>query len=1051
MKLNAAQQQAVAHPHDAPLTVIAGAGTGKTQLLTERFIRLATDVGLAPERILCLTFTRKGAANMRQRILARLRTAGQAVVRPDALWITTFHSAAWRMLHDDLLGAGFAPDTSVMTELERAALEDRVWLATGAEETRATAPTVGVLWEQPAALQRAVFTTLGSLAMQGVMGADIPAFLAGLRGPAYDAFEAAIKERLDNQARFEGRADTQRALDAIAEHAAAEAATADLLGAVSERYAAACAAAHRLDYTDILLRATALCERDGRWPGRFDAVLVDECQDTNGAQFRFLRAIAADGYANVSVVGDRKQSIFSFQGARPDNAHVVGGTEVALTENYRSVAPILNVANEAVRAVAPDDPPLRAAAPDGVPVRPAAAGPRVWFTRLLRERDEAAWIAEEADALVAAGVHPGSVMIVVRSRARFPAIARALRGADVPYYISDRRAAWENEVLKTAVAILRVAVDPLDDVAMVRLLQEEPVALPDGELFAIVGGRPYEHSVYQAMAASSDERVRARADMVANLAARAETMPGAEFVSHAMRAWGLLDHVLAHDDAARSQFAALAQLYGAAARTFAAVPTPGMREFVTAVRDGRIGNLAEHTADQDADLHAVRISNIHQVKGLEFPIVFVAGLGPSRLPNTQTLANVFGFDEHLGFAQRRTWQGADVGRWKVALEDEWRARTLAEEQRLLYVAMTRAQERLYLTTSTRYPQQHRLDEPKFFIERLEQWIETATDDAVRLRLDEHPPPPTEEERAAINPPARPPDGDASVDQAAAAATAQERITWSPPAPPAPPTITLSFTQVSAFLDCPRLYAFRYRDRIPERWGAPADADEAPEAARDGLDPRVLGNLVHRALEVYHSEGGSSSGGGVDHALAVALCDTAGSNAAYRDRAYTMLQRYAGWAVSRATVERCEAPFVLLLPAADGGPAVRLRGAIDRIDRTPDGIAVWDYKSGDPAYAATGYAMQLRLYALAAEQALALGPVVRAGIIALAAEVEAAACVPIDVAPALRQEAAATVREVATRIGAGDLSVNPECDTRRPCASCAYRGICPDARNTVPAD
>ncbi len=1050
---NAEQARAVDQPHDTPVAVIAGAGTGKTQLLTARFLRLVREVRLDPERILCLTFTRKAAQVMRSRILTGLREAGLPVPQPHALWVLTFDAAAWRVLRDDPLQAGLAMDVRLLNEGETAMAEERVWTAACADDTTPFRAVLGALWERPADIKTAAFGALDRLAKTGVPPAEIPHHLAAPREAGYTRLRDTLENRLaTGPARFKGRAAMRRAVPKLAAQQEAEAATADFLQTLGERYATARGAAHTLTFTDVLQRATEVCTRSDRWRDRFDAVLVDECQDTNAAQFRFVQALAAPGYGNVTVVGDRKQSIYSFQGARPENTGELKVPPIPLVQNYRSVGEILDAAHHLIQSLMPEEPALEPAA------RGHADAPRVWFTRLHTEAAEAQWIAAEIASLHDAGVPLAQIMILVRTRGRFAALQTALHERGLPHEIVDKAAAWDLPILKTAVALLRLALDPLDDLAAVRVLQEPPVELSDAELVELLHDRQGA-SIVAHLRACADPALRDRAVLLDELAEAATTMPGAEFVSHAIRRWGLLGAALERDDAVRADFRALAQLYAAAARAFAAVPAPSLREFVQAVRDDRVAIQTDQAGETEPPRATVRLSNVHQVKGLEFPIVFIAGLGARRFPDIQTVTTHLTYDDHLGFAQLRSWENDAMVRWcvdggsafRTDLRERWRARKIAEEQRLLYVAMTRAQERLYLTTSTARPKPERLGEPRYFVERLEEWIADGAPGTQYLSPDGHAPAPLPPEVAAITgemaaapPPPAPVDPAALAAQAAAA---KDRIDWRATPVGTAQVVTLSFTQLSAYLACPRLHEYRYVRRVPAFDGRVVESDETPGYGDAGRSAAAKGRLVHRTLELFHTPGGGARGD-VRAALEIAAAEAPDATAQDRSDAEALVTRYAGWALSRAPVQECEPDFVVPISGAAGGLGVRVRGAIDRIDRADDGVAIWDYKTGNPDRAAltVKYATQVRLYAYAAERALGLGPVRRAGLIALEAESDAEAIVEIDIAPDDIEDALDKVRTAARHIADGVFTVDKAgAHAKRPCDYCEYRGWCGDRR------
>lgn len=185
------------------------------------------------------------------------------------------------------------------------------------------------------------------------------------------------------------------------------------------------------------------------------------------------------------------------------------------------------------------------------------------------------------------------------------------------------------------------------------------------------------------------------------------------------------------------------------------------------------------------------------------------------------------------------------------------------------------------------------------------------------------------------------------------------------------------------------------------------------------------------------------------ALSAALEDVRGDREPYRARAEPLLRKYVQWPLAREHVIDREAEFVVRLPAGPNAPVVRIRGSIDRIDETPDGVRIWDYKTGraDADHLRGAYALQLRLYAYAAEHALGHKRIASAGLIALDAPTAEAASVIVDTNPKDIKDALQQASEAAAHIAGAESFVMDAAGAHagRPCAGCEYRGWCPDAR------
>ncbi len=462
--LNEAQRRAVTH-EGGPLLILAGAGTGKTRVVTARIAHLI-DRGADPCRILAVTFTNKAAREMRDRVLA-LRGARS---RGDGPAISTFHAFGLRFLREEHEALGLPRTFTLADESDQLAATRQALRAAG---VAATAVSPGAarfrisLWKN-----------------------------AGLTPE--EAF------RLD--------------LDTFEE---------DCARAFSE-YEAALARRRQLDFDDlILVPARALARDSGlasRWRSRFAHILVDEFQDTNGSQFALLRALL-EPRPDLCVVGDDDQSIYGWRGA--DIGHIrrfttafPGAAVVTLEQNYRSTNMILRAANQVI-ACNPGrrEKNLWSALGDGEPVVTHVADD---------EREEAEYVAVRLSRQNAGGAPWRSLAVLFRARTQARPVEESLRARRIPYRLIGARSFFDRREVRDLLAYLRLVADPGDEEALLRVINTPPRGIGPKTVDRL-NARSLEEriSVAAAVAASDDERVRGFADLLGRLRAVTPREPAA--------------------------------------------------------------------------------------------------------------------------------------------------------------------------------------------------------------------------------------------------------------------------------------------------------------------------------------------------------------------------------------------------------------------------------------------------------------------------------------------------------------------------------------------
>ncbi len=446
--LSDAQRAAVLHG-DGPLLIIAGAGTGKTTVLTRRIAHLISSKRARPEEILALTFTEKAALEMAERV-DQLIPYGYAET-----WISTFHAFGDHVLRQAALQAGINPEFRVLTRPEQVIfLRER-------------------LWRLP--LKR--FRPLGDPTqhLQALLGLVS-------RAKDEDVSPAAYRAWAETQAAAAATDEERDAADRHLELAAFYAACQDLM-----------AEAGLVDFGDQIHRSLELLRaRPALLAGlreRFRYVLVDEFQDTNHAQLEMLRLMAGEGAPNITVVGDDDQAIYRWRGAAAGNLLAFRelypeARQVVLAENHRSTQVILDAASRLVaynnpfrlEVLAGIDKRLRSSRPGGPPVR------HHHFDTVSAEADAVAGMVETR---LLAGLRPRDLALLVRSNGDADPFLRALNMKAIPHRFSGSRGLYAREEVRLLVAFLRVLANPDDSVSLFYLLASELYALPPPDLLRL--------------------------------------------------------------------------------------------------------------------------------------------------------------------------------------------------------------------------------------------------------------------------------------------------------------------------------------------------------------------------------------------------------------------------------------------------------------------------------------------------------------------------------------------------------------------------------------
>jgi len=1044
--LNRSQLRAVTHP-GGPLLAVAGAGTGKTRIVTARFAWLV-EQGAAPDELLALTFSSPAAAEMRERLETLIESPYED------LHVATFHSFCSRLLAEEALEVGLDPFFSPVTPADRLALllERIEELTIRHHEIRGN----------PAPLLASFVSRIDRLKDEMVSCADYRAYAERLIDEAGDGDDAS-------------RASAARELEFARLYA-------DHDRLLAERGA--------LDFGDLIVRAFRMLHEKPhvreRVSRRFRHVLVDEYQDINFAQGLLLRLLV-EQHENVTVVGDDDQAIYRFRGVSEKNLRdfereFPKTIVVRLERSYRSGRNILDAAHAVVER-SPARIEKRLTGPKGGRVR---------FWRCRSERAQAQALAAEAEALLLKeGVTPSEVCVLVRSvKNEGQVIASALEERAVPFQLVGSAAYFQRAEVRDVLAWLRLLADPNDSGAVVRALSRPPIELRSVDIARLTQlSRRRKLDMPSAIAAALEgpqlsQEGRDRAQSFLRLYRSAtgafdDRRPDA-FVLRLIERIGLRrQQVFATQADTVERLRNIAKLSELATGYMQREPQATVRDFTRYLCAVAESGLREEEAVSPSATPAVQVMTMHAAKGLEFDHVFVLGLSASRMPGPW----------------RRLRDVPDELLQESLPEAGGRELHEAEMRRLLHVAMTRARKSLVLawaeggavgTTPRPSPfyeeaRETLQAEEEVFDEELfgpaeglhstfrilrDELLDTVASVGGRLgemRLDTYldvdqavgrylellkvaalierakegqevgealtavneilGQVATREQREIMAASALDDwlldTGREAAHRPAAAENGSEP-SLDPFIPRRGGGLMLSASDIDTYRICPLKYKFARVFRIPQ-------------------EPTIhqrFGIVLHQVLERFHSAGGGSLKKLMD--LFEASWRRAGfgdsdDERQFRGRAVEALERY--WNEDRASEAEpvwFERSFAFRL-----GDHL-LRGRVDRVDRRPDGsYELIDYKTGKAKSAdELREDVQLSLYQMGARESWRLETSAQSYLFVLTGEK-----VPVEHSPEELERVKATVTEIADGIMKQEFEPKPSYEV---CSFCDYRIICPAA-------
>lgn len=601
--LNEPQRQAVLH-EAGPLLVLAGAGSGKTRVLTHRIANLLRTGKARPGEILAITFTNKAAQEMRERV--------ETVVGPRtrAMWVMTFHSANARILRAEADKLGYTRGFTIYDEQDSLRLVKRC-----AEELE-----IDTKRYAPRGIKRQISDAKNQLLDAAGYREKVSSFFEQTAADVYDLYERRIHTM------------------------------------------------NAMDFDDLLLRSVNLFELfpevRQRYTNQFRHILVDEYQDTNRTQYRWLELLAED-HRNLMVVGDEDQSVYRFRGADIRNIldfqkDFPDAEVIRLEQNYRSTQRILSVANAVISH------------------NKERLGKNLWtdqgegdlpvIRELEDEHNEARYVAGEVERLVDEGMSRDEIAVFYRTNAQARVLEDTLVRYGVSYQVIGGTKFYERAEIKDALGYLTWLTNPSDAVSFARVVNSPKRGIGDTTQSRIlshantVGEQVWEIAlrpdIVPGLGSAAVKAVGRFMSVMERLKERVETASVAELLQETLDESGYMEALRAERTIeAEGRIDNLEELVGVAREYDATAEEPTIEEFLQQIA------LFSQQDDLTSEEGIVTLMTIHNAKGLEYPVVFLIGMEQGVFPHMRSI------------------ESGDV----------------EEERRLAYVGMTRAKQKLYMT------------------------------------------------------------------------------------------------------------------------------------------------------------------------------------------------------------------------------------------------------------------------------------------------------------------------------------------------------------------
>ncbi|HTV74230.1 MAG TPA: DUF3553 domain-containing protein [Candidatus Acidoferrales bacterium] len=588
--LNDVQRDAVVHA-DGPVLIFAGAGSGKTRVLTHRIAYLVRERRVFPDRILAVTFTNKAAAELRSRL--------NALIGADArdIWAGTFHSICVRILRRDGRKIGIASNFAIMDDTDQRAILREVLHDLDYDERQIS----------PGAALDEIGKAKNALLTPDQYESKNTSFMGERFANVYREYEKRLRE------------------------------------------------SNGLDFDDLISQTIRLLEEDvetrTRYQNKFQYILVDEYQDVNFAQYR-LCAMLAEEHKNITVVGDDDQSIYSWRGSDYKNIlrfeeDFPGARVFKLEQNYRSTQAILTVANELVQ----NNATRRAKSL----FTKRAAGEPVTVYKADSERYEARYVVEKIKELVRDGAAYRDFLVLYRTNAQSRVFEETLLGEGIPYRVVGGVGFYARTEVKDMMAYLRYIVNPSDAVSFKRIVnvprrsigQQTIASLVDAAsaLGMSVGQAIFDSELLKRVVPKKQKELERFAELIDSLRKRAESYSVPDLLVAVMEESGYVRELRAEDTPeSHARLENLQELIGVAKEFETREEARALDDFLANIA------LVSDLDTLDTEASFVTLMTMHAAKGLEFPNVFLTGLEEGVFPHNRALTDMTELEEERRLA-----------------------------------------------------------------------------------------------------------------------------------------------------------------------------------------------------------------------------------------------------------------------------------------------------------------------------------------------------------------------------------------------------------------
>ncbi len=981
-ELTEEQLRAVAAPPDRPLKIFAGAGTGKTTVLIQRYLYLLQEHDFAPEQVLALTFTRKAAAELRSRVLEELddpQNASRAEIwNFDAFW--------WRLLTTNPHQSGVDDQWRIMEDTELDLFQPDI---------------IHRLYHDPRFQSQLPLSAVKTVELRRILldGLKvIPRLKLWLVDE--DHCKDSLQELYDAHVGDCSELDNARVREII-----------PLIDVLYRNYQEFLQQRKLLDFGDIMIRVhRMLCnhkELAKYYRESYRHILVDETQDTNPAQFEILKLLAKHGQTNVTMVGDDKQSIYGFRGTSPDMFRQFQAASEYLHGNFRSPNEVLDLATDLIcmdsywtdrrKEIALENPKVGKAE---VPV--------IFLHSAESREGEAQAVVARIRTLLSDGTPPESIALLFRARTAIGYFDRELQKYNIPHR-SVSGSFYQRPEIKDGLALLKLLTSTDEVGSLSRILERPPLSLTVKELHDVLVNNDSED---QTDLTRVVDDLKSRLQQVGALANRV-SLP--ELLYQAMVHSGVLAAGCLDPTSGSRILNNCTKLLRQAMSWNPAVVDDPLEYFVRLL-EHQIVHATKEEEETDNE-NCVQLLTVHKAKGLEFDHVFWCDVRDNPSRNVEMVDLDLHLDEvvdgqpvlsGLGLVVKaNTEKEKKESRFQEFKTTVVDCKHDSEEVRLQYVTVTRAKKTLTVTCSP-----SRGKTPKLF-ETIQGLLKDKSYVQVDWQLGD---------KEKITPseiiPKMAGDKNFWVEQLRPVATSLRRRMEA--ATHIDDTLLLTFSNLETYRECPRKLYWELVGQHME--DLDSDMIEDEDKMGGGVD---FGNVAHQLLAdlPFHSDCGSH----LDDYLS---SDHRYHMATARVRLERIIKNYHHLGFDTSQDIRTEIPWVVSLPVSNDH-TVMLRGVVDRLHRDDQGWVLLDYKTGRVSDELRDqYFRQLNLYRLAAESNIFPG-VISPGVIIV--EIETGDIIEVPENPHVKQEVITAAQSVFSR----DY---PLPQNEAQCESCPYHNM-----------